>query len=204
MTDKLKRPERRELVLAAALRAFSRTGYFGTSTAEIAREAGISQGYVLHLFGTKEGLFLAALERAGDVIVTQMQGIALDTFDLQHFDDRYGRTALEETVMFVLLQGFAACSVPAVGAYVRELLARMYQVLIQEADATPEEARDYMARGLLVNTVLAMGYREHATDHPWVAPLIAAVLADQPPQQTGASTSSGDGTSKRESGPRSA
>lgn len=181
MSGNLKRPERREQVLAAAMRAFARTGYFGTSTAEIAREAGISQGYVLHLFGTKEDLFLAALRQAGDVILAQMRGIELDTFDLSRFTERYGRTVLDETVMFVLLQGFATCSVTTVGDYVRDLLASMYQVLVESADASPEEARDYLARGLLINTVLAMGYREHKADSPWVTPLIDAVLADPPP-----------------------
>jgi AcrR family transcriptional regulator len=181
VSGNLKRPERREQVLMAAMRAFARTGYHGTSTTEIAREADISQGYVLHLFETKEQLFLAALHRAGEVILAQMRGIGLESFALDRFTERYGRTVLDETVMSVLLQGFAASSVPAVGAYVRALLADMYQVLVERSNASPEEARDYLARGLLINTVLAMGYREHAGEYPWIEPLIEAVLADPPP-----------------------
>jgi len=177
----LKRPERREQVLGAAMRAFARTGYHGTSTTEIAREAGISQGYVLHLFDTKEELFLAVLRRAGEVILAQMRGIELESFALDRFTERFGRTVLDETVMLVLLQGFTASSVPAVGAYVRSLLADMYQTLVEEAGATPEEARDYLARGLLINAVLAMGFREHVGEYPWIEPLIDAVLSDPPP-----------------------
>jgi AcrR family transcriptional regulator len=181
VSGNLKRPERREQVLMAAMRAFARTGYHGTSTTEIAREADISQGYVLHLFETKEQLFLAALHRAGEVILAQMRGIGLESFALDRFTERYGRTVLDETVMSVLLQGFAASSVPAVGAYVRALLADMYQVLVERSNSSPEEARDYLARGLLIITVLAMGYREHAGEYPWIEPLIEAVLADPPP-----------------------
>ena len=96
MSGNLKRPERREQVLGAAMRVFARTGYHGSSTAAIAREAGISQGYVLHLFGTKEELFLAALRRTGDVILAQMRGIGLEEFELGGFTERYGRTVLEE------------------------------------------------------------------------------------------------------------
>ena len=177
----LKRPERREQLLLAAMRAFARTGYHGTSTSEIAREAGISQGYVLHLFDTKEQLFLAVLHRAGEVILAQMRGIGLESFALDRFTERYGRTVLDETVMLVLLHGFTASSVPAVGAYVRALLADMYQVLVERSGASPEQARDYLARGLLINAVLAMGYREHAGEYPWVEPLIDAVLSDPPP-----------------------
>lgn len=162
------------------MRAFSRTGYFGTSTAEIAREAGISQGYVLHLFGSKEALFLAALARAGEIIVAQMKDIGLETFDLSRFTDSYGRTVLDETVMSLLLQGFATCGVPSVGSYVRGLLAEMYGVLIDYAGSTPEEARDYLARGLLINTVRAMGFRDHIDDYPWVTPLITAMTVSLP------------------------
>src|SRR3954447_19451598 len=56
--------DRRELVLAAATRAFSRGGYAGTSTDAVAKEAGVSQPYVVRIFGTKLDLFLEVLERA--------------------------------------------------------------------------------------------------------------------------------------------
>ncbi|HLU63127.1 MAG TPA: TetR/AcrR family transcriptional regulator [Protaetiibacter sp.] len=195
MSGNLKRPERREQVLGAALRVFARTGYYGSSTADIAREAGISQGYVLHLFDTKEQLFLAALERAGEVILAQMRGIGLDSFELGRFTERYGRTMLEETVLLVLLQSFATANVPAVGAYVRGLLAEMYRVLVDRTGATPEEARDYMARALFLNAVLAMGFREHVGDHPWIEPLITATLSDPPPFIEPTPLAGGDGES---------
>jgi AcrR family transcriptional regulator len=175
-TTHLKRAKRQELVLDAAMGVFARGGYFGTTTTQVADAAGISQGYVLHLFGTKEALFLAVLERAGDAIVDQMRSIRLEEFDLDHFDALYARTALDDNVMGVLLQGFATCSVPAVGAYVRELLSQMYAVLLEHTKATPEQARDYLARGLLVNTVLAMGFPEHLDEHPWAKPLVSVML----------------------------
>ncbi len=180
-TTHLKRAERQELVLDAAMGAFARGGYFGTTTTQVAQAAGISQGYVLHLFGTKEALFLAVLERAGDAIVDQMRRIRLEEFDLEHFDARYARTALDDTVMGVLLQGFATCSVASVGAYVRSLLSQMYTVLLEHTKATPEQARDYLARGLLVNTVLAMRFPEHLDEHPWATPLLSVMLGPDEP-----------------------
>src|SRR6478752_10724106 len=56
--------ERRELVLAAATRAFARGGYHGTSTDAVAKEAGVSQPYVVRMFGTKLDLFLEVFERS--------------------------------------------------------------------------------------------------------------------------------------------
>ena len=58
--------ERREEILAVALRHFSIGGYHGTSTDAIAREAGISQPYLFRLFRTKKELFLACTDRADE------------------------------------------------------------------------------------------------------------------------------------------
>src|SRR3954451_24742774 len=60
--------QRRDLVLAAATRSFARTGFAGTSTDAVAREAGVSQPYVIRIFGTKQDLFLATYDRAADAI----------------------------------------------------------------------------------------------------------------------------------------
>src|SRR6478752_4188105 len=70
--------ERRELVLAAASRAFARDGYHGTSTDAVAREAGVSQPYVVRMFGSKSRLFADVFDRA-------MRRI-MDTFE-PYFDD---------------------------------------------------------------------------------------------------------------------
>lgn len=55
--------ERREDVIAVAIVEFATFGYHGGSTERIAVDAGISQPYVLRLFGTKKAIFLAAFHR---------------------------------------------------------------------------------------------------------------------------------------------
>ena len=57
--------DRRELVLEAGTRAFAHGGYHGTSTDAVAKEAGVSQPYVVRIFGTKLELFLEVFERLG-------------------------------------------------------------------------------------------------------------------------------------------
>src|SRR5215475_14370122 len=52
----------RERILAAAIRSFSETGYEGTTTAGIARDAGVTQPLVHHHFCSKEGLWRAAMD----------------------------------------------------------------------------------------------------------------------------------------------
>jgi AcrR family transcriptional regulator len=51
-------------VLDTACRVFSRSSYRGATTAEIAREAGISEPILYRHFGSKRDLYLACLEEA--------------------------------------------------------------------------------------------------------------------------------------------
>lgn len=53
---------RRQDVLDAACRAFSRSSYRGATTAEIAREAGITEPILYRHFGSKRDLYLACLD----------------------------------------------------------------------------------------------------------------------------------------------
>ncbi len=49
-------------ILAVAIRSFAERGYEGTTTAGVARDAGVTQPLVHHHFGSKEGLWRAAME----------------------------------------------------------------------------------------------------------------------------------------------
>ena len=60
--------ERRSAVLGAATHEFARKGLYGTSTDDIARAAGISQPYLFRLFGSKQGLYLAAYQHCVDEV----------------------------------------------------------------------------------------------------------------------------------------
>src|SRR4051812_3839303 len=63
--DKNRRdPDRtREAILRAAQDEFAAKGLFGGRVNMIAREAGANKRMIYHYFGSKEGLYLAALER---------------------------------------------------------------------------------------------------------------------------------------------
>jgi AcrR family transcriptional regulator len=56
--------ERRRAILGAALRVFSTGSYAGATTAEIAREAGISEPLLYRHFASKRELYFACLEEA--------------------------------------------------------------------------------------------------------------------------------------------
>jgi len=56
--------ERRQAVLDTACRVFARSSYRGATTAEIAREAGITEPILYRHFGSKRDLYTACLEEA--------------------------------------------------------------------------------------------------------------------------------------------
>jgi AcrR family transcriptional regulator len=71
----------RDAILAAAKEAFGTRGYGATSVRAVARAARVDPSLVLHFFGTKDGLFEAALELPLDpaVVVAGMLAGDRDT-----------------------------------------------------------------------------------------------------------------------------
>jgi AcrR family transcriptional regulator len=71
----------REAILAAARDAFMRNGYDGASIREIARGAGVDPALVHHYFGTKQGVFTAAMHFPidPDIVVEQILAGPRDT-----------------------------------------------------------------------------------------------------------------------------
>ena len=62
MTERLKAAERREQIVHAAIELFSRKGFRGTTTREIAEAVGISEAALFKYFATKEDLYTAIIE----------------------------------------------------------------------------------------------------------------------------------------------
>jgi AcrR family transcriptional regulator len=63
-TKRLTADERRQAVLDAACAVFGSSSYSGATTAEIAREAGVSEPILYRHFGSKRDLYLACLDEA--------------------------------------------------------------------------------------------------------------------------------------------
>ena len=63
-TTRLPAAERRAAIIDAALRVFSSGSYAGATTAEIAREAGVSEPIIYRHFQSKRDLYFACLDEA--------------------------------------------------------------------------------------------------------------------------------------------
>jgi AcrR family transcriptional regulator len=64
--------EKRARVMEAARRLFVERGYSATTTADVARHAGVSEGILFHHFGSKEGLLAAVAGEYGRGLAAAM------------------------------------------------------------------------------------------------------------------------------------
>ena len=72
-TKGVPRPEREESIVAEATERFARSGYGGTSVADIAAGAGISKPLIYQYFGSKDGLFLACLPQVAGPMLERLE-----------------------------------------------------------------------------------------------------------------------------------
>lgn len=148
--------ERGEEVLQAAVLAFGESGYAGTKTDEIARLAGVSQPYVIRLFGTKQQLFLATVGRVCDRIEQAFRDAAAKQADLASLGDAYNDLMDERELLVVLLHGFSASADPAIGDPVRARFGGIYQLVRELTGAPAEKTREFIATGMLLTVMAAM------------------------------------------------
>jgi AcrR family transcriptional regulator len=176
--------ERRELVLAAATRAFARGGYAGTSTDAVAKEAGVSQPYVVRIFGTKLQLFLEVLGAACDTIRTSFEAVIEDGFDPGSDDDwhrlglAYTELVRDRDLLMVLMHGFAAGDTDEIAAASRAGMGAIVDtVLATGADVERLEA--FIAHGMMLNVMVSMRAPEHLAEHSGLGPLTRCAFGDK-------------------------
>jgi AcrR family transcriptional regulator len=179
--------ERRELVLRAATRAFSRAGFHGTSTDAVAKEAGVSQPYVVRIFGTKLDLFLEVFARSAQQIRgafeevlagARAEGLPLvDEEVWGRLGLSYARLLADRDFLQVLMHGFSAGSVPEIGARARAGMGQIYATLMTTG-CEPERAKDFIAQGMLLNVMMTMQAPEHADEGDDLAALTVCAFGD--------------------------
>ncbi|MEO5535120.1 MAG: TetR/AcrR family transcriptional regulator [Pseudolysinimonas sp.] len=161
-TTRMRVEDRRELVITAAMAVFGERGYVGATTDAVAKAAGVSQPYVVRMFGTKEALFLAVLHRAVDRLLTDFTAVIdanpdSDTEQLRlGLGNAYGDLLADRGLLLSLMHAFVAGSDPAIGATARAAFLSVYSLLRSRARFTAEEARDFLAHGMMLNTMVGM------------------------------------------------
>lgn len=160
--------ERRESVIRAATAEFARGGYHGTSTEAIAKRVGVSQPYLFRLFPGKKAIFLAATERCiEDTIQTFSEAAeGLEGEEALHaMANAYTRLIAErpERLMMQMQMYVAVAAAEAEGDHgfgeaVRAGWMRLWDTVHLPLGADVNETTTFMAYGMLVNCLVAMGF----------------------------------------------
>ncbi len=159
--------QRREQILGAASQVFGERGYSGATTDQVAHAAGISQPYVVRMFGTKENLFLEVLDRALNKLITAFRAVIAEsrTADadadaadilMQRLGGTYVDLIEDRGILLSLMQAFITGHDPVIGAKARAGFLQIYRILRDEAGFEPDLIRVFLANGMLFNTLLAI------------------------------------------------
>jgi AcrR family transcriptional regulator len=157
--------ERREEILAVAIRHFAVGGYHGTSTEGIAREAGISQPYLFRLFRTKRELFIGCCDRADEQLIEVFRRAAGDGATPEERLAAMGKAYVDELlpdrhVILMQMQGYVASADPEIQAHVRAAFGRVVAEVTRLSDASGEAVWHFIAHGMLYNVTAALELQE--------------------------------------------
>jgi AcrR family transcriptional regulator len=173
MTDtkhRMPAAERRELVLAAAVAEFAAHGLAGTSTEDVARQAGISQPYLFRLFPTKKALFIELVDRCFQRVRDTFSAAAGDLTGeeaLMAMADSYERLLEDRTLLLLQMQAYAACNDPEIRAATRAGFKKLWELIERLTGLPFQTVVDFFAVGMLMNVAAAMDLP--AVDERWTS-----------------------------------
>ena len=172
--------ERRTEITAAAAIEFAHGGLEGATTDRIAARAGVSQPYVVRLFGTKKALFLAVANRAFERIADAFRASALgDGPDerLSNMGAAYVALLADRDELALQLQLYAAAHDPEIRACVATRFAELHELCGELSGADPEKLRGFMAQGMLCNVAAALDIPQIAWDENWARERLAGLAS---------------------------
>lgn len=177
--------ERRELILRAASVVFGERGYAGTTTDAVADAAGVSQAYIVRIFGTKEALFSETANHALSHIEAVFRDVARPLAPGESdggVQERLGRAYVglvaDRGILLTVMHLFTLGHHPRFGPLARDGILSVYRILRDEVGLSPEGAEGFLAKGMLINTLLGLRLPDIADSDPDAKELLSCVLSD--------------------------
>ncbi len=153
--------QRRAQVIDAAIAEFARGGYSGTSTETIARGAGVSQPYLFRLFGDKSALYAECVKQAFAETEAALRDAAAGhagAAAITAMGQRYRQLLADTTSTQFQLQMYAGAVRDARHRHVaREQMARLLRFISSIEGVDDAMATDFLATGMLLNVLAALG-----------------------------------------------
>ncbi len=152
--------ERREQIVQAARSEFAARGYAAATTDAIAARAGVSQPYVIRLFGTKQALFLAVADdcfhQLHDVFTAAAEA-APPGEKMTAMGTAYRELISDREVLALQLHFYAACAADeTLRPGGRERFAGLMEHIGKLSGASQAEVIRFNAVGMLINVATAL------------------------------------------------
>ncbi len=176
-TQRMSGAQRREEILVAARTVFAERGY-AASTDEVARAAGVSQPYVVRLFGTKRELFLEAYKVASGQIIEALTAVPAGPDAAVRMGDAYIGLLADRDLLRMVMHGFIAGADEEVGRVARHTLGEAFRLFQERSGEDEQAARLFVAQGMLINVLLAVDAPAHAGEDAGLDALVQCVQDD--------------------------
>ncbi|WP_227002775.1 TetR/AcrR family transcriptional regulator [Salicibibacter kimchii] len=165
------REDKKEVIIENAVGIFAENGYYKTTTAMVAKAAGVSQPYVFHFFENKEDLFKVVLDRAFSRIYDTFSEVEAPTDQLIEAMG-YAFTQIIQThrdEVLMIMQAHAISEVD-IRNHVRKMFLSIFESLILkfERAGIPNAkmtAAHFIGTGLLITVSEVLDLPELAQGH---------------------------------------
>lgn len=154
---------RRAEVLRAGLEVFARNGYAATPVTDVAEAAGITQGYVQRLFGSKLKLFVAVVDHCYAQICDCLAEAAeksrakTSAGTLDAMADAYAGLIADRSLLMLQVQAQAATGEDAIRDAVRAGLRSVVELAAERSGGSPQEVQQFIAFGQLCHLIVTAG-----------------------------------------------
>ena len=181
--QRLPAAERREQMLNAASIVFGERGYTGATTDAVAKAAGVSQAYIVRTFGSKENLFVETASRAVDKTIeifrTAAQGVESPQELIREMGHAYVKLVADRGILLTMMHLFTMGHHERFGQLARDEFMRIYRVLHHEIGMSPKATEKFLAKGMLINTVLGMRLTDVMKTDPDIQGFLACTFTQE-------------------------
>lgn len=148
----------------------------------MAKAAGVSQAYVVRTFGSKDALFAATAVRAYDRVAATFRDAAKadDGKSSLPLQERLGRAYIDlvkdRGTLLTVMHLFTLGHHERFGPLAREGFLTIHRILREEVGLSTEDAEHFLAKGMLINTIMGLRLPDVAADEPGASELLGCVF----------------------------
>ncbi|MEC0244446.1 TetR/AcrR family transcriptional regulator [Paenibacillus chitinolyticus] len=152
------REDRKEQIINAAVGIFAELGYYKTTTAMVAKAAGVTQPYVFHFFKNKEELFKVVIDRAVLRLYDAfMQVEGPGNLIMESMGQAFKEFMRVNRAEILMVMQAPAISEPEIRRHMSEKFALIHATILRKfeesgMDDAETAAGNFMAIGLLIVT----------------------------------------------------